>query len=125
MEMMRTDYRGAIRTMMSTANPALSDEEVRERVTAAVAHCQQDVAVARMGAWIADDSLEQALAVGDRLWILEHGTNPWFTIDIARVTRDLLPEAHVLEVEDGPVSRPDIAAGYVRSLTAARAPTGR
>ena len=31
--------------------------------------------------------------------------------------RELLPEAHVEVVEDGPVSRPDIVAGVVRGIT--------
>jgi pimeloyl-ACP methyl ester carboxylesterase len=115
--MMRTDYRGALNTMFSTSNPGLHEEDVRERVTAAVEHCGQDVAVARMNLWVYDDSFEDARAIGDRLWILEHGTNPWFTIEIAQRSREFLPHANVLEVENGPVTRPDICAGVVRRLS--------
>jgi pimeloyl-ACP methyl ester carboxylesterase len=115
--MMRTDYRGALNSVFSTSNPELSDAEVRQRVDETVAHCSQDTAVERMHLWIYDDTLGSARAVGDRLWILEHGTNPWFTGEIAKHTRELLPEANVLEVEAGAVSRPDIAAGVVRRLT--------
>ena len=115
--MMRTDYRGALNSVFSTSNPELSDAEVRERVVAAVEHCGQDAAVERMNLWIYDETLGSARAVGDRLWILEHGTNPWFTGEIAKHTRELLPEANVLEVQAGAVSRPEIAAGVVREVT--------
>jgi pimeloyl-ACP methyl ester carboxylesterase len=115
--MMRTDYRGALNSVFSTSNPELSDAQVRERVDGAVAHCDQDAAVERMNLWIYNDTLASARAVGDRLWILEHGTNPWFTGEIAKHTRELLPEANVLEVEAGAVSRPEIAAGVIRGLT--------
>ena len=37
--------------------------------------------------WIDDDALEPARALGDRLWILEHGGNPWFPIEVARRSR--------------------------------------
>ena len=75
---------------------------------------------ARMRSWIEDDALEPARALGDRLWMLEHGGNPWFPIEVARRTRELLPEAHIHEVEDGAVSRPDITGS-----TSVRAPDRR
>jgi hypothetical protein len=34
-------------------------------------------------------------------------------------TRALLPEAHLIEVEDGPLSRPDLTADAVRMITTA------
>ena len=49
----------------------------------------------RMRSWIGDDALEPARALGDRLWILEHGGNPWFPIEVARRSRALIPEAHI------------------------------
>jgi hypothetical protein len=91
---------------------------VRARVDETVAHCPQDTAFERMQLWIFDDTLSSARAVGDRLWILEHGTNPWFTGEIAKHTRELLPDANVLEVKAGAVSHPEIAADVVRRLTA-------
>jgi len=115
--MMQTDYRGALNTIFATSNPDLSDAEVRERVTTTVEYCDQDVGVERFRLWVHDDSIEPALALGDRLWILQHGTNPWFTIEIARRTAELLPDCNVMEVENGPVSRPDITAGVVRRIT--------
>jgi pimeloyl-ACP methyl ester carboxylesterase len=118
-EMMRTDYRGAMRTMFSTANPDWDEDRVRDRVASTVETLPQDVAVARMKEWIADDNMiEQSLALGDRLWLLDDGGNPWFPIEASRNTRQILPEAHVLEVEAGAITRPDITAGVVRRLTA-------
>lgn len=119
--MMDTDYRGALRTMLGTANPNFDEETLRRRVDATSENCPQDVAVARMRSWIADDALEASRALGDRLWILEPGGNPWFPIEVARRSRELIPDAHILEVEDGALSRPDITADVVRGLTAAEA----
>ena len=74
-----------------------------------------------MKAWIADDVTEEARALGDRLWMLEDGSNPWFPIEVARQTRAILPEANILEVSDGAISRPDITAGVIRRLTSGAA----
>ena len=76
--MMETDYRGALRTMISTANPDLDEDAVRARVDASAERCPQEAAAPRMRAWVEDQALEDARALGDRLWILEDGTNPWF-----------------------------------------------
>ena len=115
--MMGTDYRGALRTMFATANPDWSDDEVRARVTLTVELLPQEAALPRMKSWIADEVREECLALGDRLWMLEDGTNPWFPIEVARRTREILPEAQILEVENGAISRPDISSGVIRSLT--------
>jgi pimeloyl-ACP methyl ester carboxylesterase len=117
LEMMGNDYRGALRTMIATANPAWDEERVRERVGMTVEMCPQEAAYPRLRDWIADNVAEEARALGDRLWLLEDGSNPWFTLEVARRTTSILPDAHILEVEDGAISRPDIAAGIVRGLT--------
>jgi pimeloyl-ACP methyl ester carboxylesterase len=119
--MMSTDYRGALRTMFATANPGWDEESVRQRVAATVEILPQEAALPRMKAWIADDVTEEARVLGDRLWMLEAGTNPWFPIEVARQTRSILPEANILEVEDGAITRPDIASGVIRRLVSAAA----
>jgi pimeloyl-ACP methyl ester carboxylesterase len=121
--MMETDYRGALRTMIGTANPTFDEETVRMRVNSTCENCPQDVAAERMRSWIADNALEPARALGERLWILESGGNPWFPIEAARRSRALIPEAHIEEVADGALSRPDITVDVVRTLTAAGAGT--
>jgi pimeloyl-ACP methyl ester carboxylesterase len=122
MSMMETDYRGALRTMIGTANPTFDEEAVRMRVNSTCENCPQEVAVDRMRSWIADNALESARALGDRLWVLESGGNPWFPIEVARRSRALIPDAHIQEVDDGPLSRPDITVDFVSALTAAGAP---
>jgi pimeloyl-ACP methyl ester carboxylesterase len=121
LEMMTNDYRGALRTMFTTANPDWDEERVRQRVASTVEVVPQEPANERMRAWIADDATAEALAVGDRLWLLEDGSNPWFSIEVSRRTRPILPEANILEVENGVISRPDITAGVVRKLSAREA----
>jgi pimeloyl-ACP methyl ester carboxylesterase len=113
-----TDYRAALRTMISSANPQLDDAAVRERLERTVEHCPHEAAAPRLRDWIESDATDDARALGDRLWLLEHGKNPWFVIESARKTSAFLPQARVEEVEDGPLSRPDITAGYVRQATA-------
>jgi pimeloyl-ACP methyl ester carboxylesterase len=119
LSMMETDYRGALRTMISTANPDLDDETVRKRVNDSAERCPQEAAAPRMRSWIEDEALARSRAVGDRLWILEDGSNPWF-LQTTKRTAELLPEAHCHHVEDGAVSRPEIAAAYVSQLTGVR-----
>jgi hypothetical protein len=104
--------------MFSTGNPDWDDDRIRRRVAATVEILPREAALPRMKSWIADDARAEALAVGDRLWLLEDGSNPWFPAEVARNTRAILPEAHILEVEDGAITRPDISAGIVRRLTA-------
>ena len=116
--MMEADYRTALRTMIDTANPQLEEDELRDRVDRSAEFCPREAALPRLRQWVEDDGTEEARALGDRLWLLEHGQNPWFPIAIVERTRELLPEAHVESVEDGPISRPDITASFIRRVTA-------
>jgi pimeloyl-ACP methyl ester carboxylesterase len=127
MSMMETDYRGALRTMIATANPTFDEETLRMRVNSTCENCPQDVAAERMRSWIGDNALASARALGDRLWVLEPGGNPWFPIEVARRSRALIPDAHIEEVEGGALSRPDITVDRVRALTVrgAGSPAGK
>ena len=40
-----------------------------------------------MRSWVEDEALETSRALGDRLWILEDGTNPWFMETAKRTAR--------------------------------------
>jgi pimeloyl-ACP methyl ester carboxylesterase len=123
LSMMETDYRGALRTMITTANPDFDEDTVRTRVIASVEHCPQEAGAPRMRSWVEDEVVEPSRAIGNRLWILEEGTNPWF-LETTKRTAELLPEAHVHAVENGAISRPDIAASYIVALTGAGDPAG-
>jgi pimeloyl-ACP methyl ester carboxylesterase len=116
LSMMETDHRGALRTMIATANPDLDEDAVRARVAASAERCPQEAAAPRMRSWVEDEALAPSRAVGDRLWVLEDGTNPWF-VETTKRTAELLPDAHVHAVENGAVSRPDIAASYIEAIT--------
>lgn len=117
--MIETDYRAGLRTMIDSANPQLDSDGLRDRLNRTVEHVPHEAAVPRIRAWIVDDASREAQSLGDRLWLLEHGHNPWFPIEVARRTRKLLPEAHIEEVADGPLTRPDITAAVIRKLTGA------
>lgn len=123
------DYRGALRTVVAAANPQMSEDEVRERVQLTVDYLPQETAVARWRAWADDDTSEAGRECGDRLWLLysEDMSGGWFPAgeEGRRLARRLFPAAHVEEVEDGMVSRPDLIAGVVRRVTSKpRATTG-
>jgi pimeloyl-ACP methyl ester carboxylesterase len=117
-----TDYRGAIRGILSATNPQMSEEELRERVERQIAYSPAAAAYERLRAWTDDDPLELGRTAGDRLWVLfsEGAGGGWFpTGDKAQeLVERLLPDAHHVEVDDGMVSRPDQTAAVVRRVTA-------
>jgi pimeloyl-ACP methyl ester carboxylesterase len=113
-----SDYRGIVRMMTMTGNPQASEEDHRERTETQVAYCPQEAAAGRWQAWSRGDQTEAALELGPRLWVLLHPHMPWFPPELADPLRELLPDAHIEVVEDGPVSRPDITSAIVRRITA-------
>src|SRR5919108_1888522 len=58
LEMISTDYRGAMRPLMAAANPQFTEAQVRERIDKLVSYTPQDVAAARLRAWVDDDAAE-------------------------------------------------------------------
>jgi pimeloyl-ACP methyl ester carboxylesterase len=128
MSMGETDYRGAIRTVVSAGNPQMTEDEIRERVRLQVSYQPRETTIARWRAWAEDDATEAGRACGGRLWILvsEGMTGGWFPsgAEAMGMSRRLFPKAHVEEVEDGMLSRPDLFAKAVRGVTTqARATT--
>jgi len=120
LELLRNDLRGALRTIVTDLNSQLDEDGIRERVSLQAEYLSQEGAVGRLEAWIDDDASAEGREIGDRLWMLNIGGNPWFSDEMVVTTREVLPDAHVEDVEDGPISRPDIAAGVIRSLTRVR-----
>ena len=116
--MMETDYRGALRTMIGTANPQLrrgDAADARQLHRARTARRRSLPSACGRGS--ATIALEPARALGDRLWMLEPGGNPWFPIEVARRSRALFPEAHIQRGR----GRRALAAGHHAS-TFVRAP---
>lgn len=116
-----TDYRGAIRTVVSAGNPQMSDDEVRERVRLQVEYLPRETAIARWRAWAEDDATDVGRECGERLWIQvsEATSGGWFPggDEGMRLSRRLFPKAHVQEVDDGMISRPDQVGDIVRRIT--------
>lgn len=119
--MMRTDYRSALRTIIATMNPEMEVDAVRDRIERTLAHAPQDQAVERLEAWVTADAREEGRVLGDRLWLLLNPDNPWFTTEGIEQARQLLPEAHVTQLERGPVTDPGPTIAVVRELSAKRA----
>lgn len=120
LQLLETDYRAALNTMIKNGNPGIDEEGIRVRVDAIAGFSSHEATAARMRAWIADDAWAPAAALGERLWVLSHGRNPWFG-DVGELARELLPDAHIELIEDGPFDRPDLTAAAVRRLTAVQA----
>ena len=116
-DLLANDYRAGLRSVIGSGNPQMGEDEVRDRVDRQVAYCPAEVAIARMASWRRDGVLEEARALGYRLWILQHPHNPWFPADMLDPTKELLPDANIEEVEDGHMSRPDLTAGVIRGIT--------
>jgi hypothetical protein len=102
--------------MTATGNPQASEEDHRERVEIQIERCPQEAAVGRWETWAHSDTTEEALELGDRLWILLHPAMPWFPVELEDPLRRVLPDAHVEVIADGPVSRPYLTSG-VRGIT--------
>jgi pimeloyl-ACP methyl ester carboxylesterase len=120
LSMADTDYRGAVRSLVAAGNPQMSDDEVRERVRLQVEYQPQESAATRLREWADDDASDYARECGDRLWLLysEETGGGWFPAgeEGRRLARRLFPAAHVEEVEDGIMSRPDLTAAVVREI---------
>lgn len=120
-----TDYKGVLRGILRDTNPQFSEDELRARIDAQVEHVPQEVASVRLHEWARDDPIEHSRRLGARLWVLvsENMAGGWFPSGrpLAEIVSRELPEANVVEVSDGMVSRPDETATVVRGIFAERA----
>jgi len=110
-----SDYRAAVRSAVAAGSASLTEEEVLARVDAITAYAPHSVALERLRAWIGvdDRGLAEARALGDRLVVLHHDRNPWFSAEYNGILRGLLPDAEFAEIEDGALARPDITVAEV------------
>lgn len=119
-EMLESNYRGAMRTFMEATNPQMSKDELRDRVAFQAEFCGAQAAVDRLRSWLDDDPSEAARALGERLWIFAASdvAGPWLPPgpEVARITRETLPEAKVIDLEPGPVSNPGGTAEALRRI---------
>jgi pimeloyl-ACP methyl ester carboxylesterase len=119
-EMLESNYRGAMRTFMESTNPQMSRDELRDRVAFQAEFCDARAASERLRSWLADDPTDAAQALGPRLWIFAAGAvaGAWLPPgpEVARITRETLPQAQVIDLEPGPVSNPGETAAAIRRI---------
>lgn len=114
-----SDYRGLVRSITATGNPQASVEEHRRRVEKQIDYCPREAAEGRWDTYFHSDATDESVGLGRRLWVLLHPGMPWWPVELAEPLRELLPDAHVEVIEEGPVSRPDLTASIVRRITSA------
>ena len=117
-QLMRTDQRAAVRTLLGAVNPQLSEDELRERVSHIGTYVSPDSTLERTEAWVADDPSVYSRALGSRLRILHTGTEQIYEGALATRVTELFPDAVVEEVPGGPISRPELIAEWVRRVSA-------
>jgi pimeloyl-ACP methyl ester carboxylesterase len=116
-QLLESDYRSGLRTVVEGGNPQFSEREVQERIEAVIEHAPQEVTLDRLRSWIERDSREAGRALGDRLWMLLFPGNIWFPEELPSAIRRELPDAHFEHVADGAISRPDLTAEVIRRIT--------
>ena len=112
-DMMENDPQGLLRTVIRMGNPQLSDAGVRARMEQQIAYGPPEVGVERGKSYLAYDATRACAALGGRLWII-HWESPIGTAGALKRLRQRLPAAQIFEVEDGPISRPELTAEIVR-----------
>jgi pimeloyl-ACP methyl ester carboxylesterase len=117
--LLESDYRAGLRSMFYSADETMDEEEMRRRIDEIEEYSPQEATVARLRAWIGDDSTDLGRSLGDRLWILHYPSNPWFRGGLEH-NRRTLPQAHFVELPDGPMNRPADNADQVRRIAARR-----
>jgi pimeloyl-ACP methyl ester carboxylesterase len=111
------NVRAGIRGVLELTNPGTHPEEVRARVDATLAYASEDAIRIRYRWLRAGQNSDAKRALGDRLWIL-HWESAWSPRELADRLREVFPDAHVEELDYGPISRPDLTAALVRRASA-------
>lgn len=119
LQLARTDHRSIVRAAIAASNPQMSEAEIAERVDAQVAYCPWDVFLERTEFAFADESFGEAgPALGSQLWIINWEPEGWESpLETVANANELLPDAHIVDAENGPISRPDITANVIRKIT--------
>jgi pimeloyl-ACP methyl ester carboxylesterase len=118
--MLETDYRTGLRTMLASSSEVDWHEiAMRKRLDEIEAHIPAEVGVARLRAWIEDDSRAQGRMLGDRLWYLHYPGNHWFQGSLDIIGRSL-PDARLQSMSEGVISSPAENATAIRRILAAR-----
>jgi hypothetical protein len=114
MQMLNTEPRAALRTILAATNPDLDESAVKERLDRVVEYISPEAGRERAETWVTDDPTEHALALGDRLHIIHSSAEPLFEGALAARVAELYPEARIEQVEGGPISNPAAIAERIR-----------
>lgn len=117
-EMLESNPQALLRTFITMGNPQMSEAEVRQRIEEQNAYSPPEVGVERSKSYLDFDATRACLALGRRLWIIHWSGGPLAPPDAIKRLRQRLPEAQLFEVEDGPISRPNLSAEVVREAAA-------
>jgi hypothetical protein len=121
LQQIETDFRGALRTVLTANNAQADPDWIARRVADQVRFQPQEATLSRLRAWVVDQPSEQARATQDRLWVLasDGGWGGWLPVgeELRRMVAHALPDARIVDVDDGMVSRPDQTAAVVRTIT--------
>lgn len=120
LRMMEADPRAALRSLVTASNPDLDEEQLRERVDRVAGYVTAEAGAGRTQAWLGDNLLGPLQSLGDRVRIIHGGVDPLFEGALGARVAEAFPEARVEALADGPVSRPDLTAAVVRSLSGVR-----
>lgn len=115
MQMLSTEPRAALRTILAATNPDLDESEVRERLDRVVDYISPEAGRERAETWAADDPTEHAVALGPRLNIIHSSAEPLFEGALAARVAELYPDARIEQVEGGPISSPGLIAERIRA----------
>jgi pimeloyl-ACP methyl ester carboxylesterase len=123
LQQIETDFRAALRTVLTANNAQADPDWIAHRVADQVRFQPQEATLSRLRAWVVDQPSEQARATQDRLWVLasDGGWGGWLPVgdELRRMVGHALPDARIVDVDDGMVSRPDQTAAVVRTITGA------
>ena len=117
LQMLSTDPRAALRTILAAINPGLEEDELRERLDRVTAYLSAEAATERANAWLEDDLSALVSTLGERIWILHGGSDPLFEGALGERVAELFPRARLQALADGPISRPELTAAFVRAVT--------
>ena len=115
-QMLNTEPRAALRTVLAATNPDLDDRGLRERLDRVVDYISPDAGRERAEAWVVDDPSEHAVALGDRLSIIHSVAEPLFEGALATRVAELYPEARIEQLDGGPISTPALIAQRIRRV---------
>ena len=116
-EQLRRDPRAAVRATIASLNPQYDDDDLRARVDETLSYTSPETTLVRIESWLADETaLDELRVFGDRLVMLWYAGDAWQAGAIPRAD-ELLPDARIIELPDGTLSRPDLAANAVREIT--------